>query len=437
MRHSEIVVIGGGVAGLNAARLLAEQGLQVEILEASHRVGGRAHTLYDGHDLLPVELGPEFVHGAPGATHELIREAKLELEPIDDTHHLVRDGGLVDAGDLWARFGELLAGAPDPSHDESAHGYMSRMHMAPDDVQLFALFAEGFYGAPIDDVSIASIAADASGLGGDEAQQQRVRGGYGRVVAWLAERAARAGVVMHHGCVVQAIHWQASPVAIEFLLGTELAGITADRAIVTLPVGVLHEPGAVRFTPELHAHRAALAQLAMGQVVKLVACLREPVWMPGAPTELRMVHGGDRGFPTYWLRTRGTVQQLTAWAGGRHARALAECSPGELAERALDGFARAVSIDRARVHAAMRDFHSHDFAADPCARGAYSYTRVGGVGAAEALARPLEDRLFFAGEATDARYEGTVAGALASGTRVAGEVIAVTTPHARARARAR
>ena len=72
----------------------------------------------------------------------------------------------------------------------------------------------------------------------------------------------------------------------------------------------------------------------------------------------------------------------------------------------------------------MRHHHFHDYASDPFARGAYSYTRVGGHRAAEQLSRPLDDRLFFAGEATDAEYEGSVAGALASGVRAAHQVIA-------------
>ena len=67
----------------------------------------------------------------------------------------------------------------------------------------------------------------------------------------------------------------------------------------------------------------------------------------------------------------------------------------------------------------------HDYDADRLSRGAYSYTRVGGTAACETLARPLAGgRLIFAGEATDARYQGTVAGALASGVRAAAEVAA-------------
>jgi monoamine oxidase len=420
--RTEVVVVGGGLAGLAAARRLAEHGIQVVILEAHHRVGGRAHTLYEGHAELPVECGPEFVHGVPAATHELAREAELELDTIAATSWRLRGNRLVPADDVWKRFGELLASAPDAAHDQSARSFIDHARLPPEDAQRFVQLVEGFYGAPIEDISVASIAADASGLGSAEARAQRVVGGYGRIVQYLVAKLARAGGHVHEGCFVQAIDWRRSPVEIEFRRGGELRSITADCTVVTLPLGVINQPDVVRFEPTLGERRAVLAQLAMGQVVKVVICLRGRVWMPGAPNELAFVHGTEHGFPTYWMRTGGGAQQLTAWAGGRYARALAGLTYDARVERALDGFAAAVDLPRGRLAAAVRDSHAHDFNSDPCARGAYSYTRVGGYGAGDALARPLAGRLFFAGEATDRRYQGTVAGALASGVRVAREV---------------
>jgi monoamine oxidase len=66
----------------------------------------------------------------------------------------------------------------------------------------------------------------------------------------------------------------------------------------------------------------------------------------------------------------------------------------------------------------------HDWVHDPFARGAYSYSMVGGAEAPRALARPLAGTLFFAGEATDTEgATGTVHGAIASGRRAARQAI--------------
>jgi monoamine oxidase len=133
-----------------------------------------------------------------------------------------------------------------------------------------------------------------------------------------------------------------------------------------------------------------------------------------------------------WTTLPSRMPWLTAWVGGPKAAAL--CVRGEAAiiGRALDSleslFGTAVDA-RSLLEAA----HVHDWQADPFARGAYSYVTVGGSGAHDVLAEPLEDTLFFAGEAADTSGQSaTVAGALASGKRAATEVLdaAAGTSHA-------
>ena len=402
----EVIVVGAGFAGLAAARALAERGLHVEIIEASDRMGGRAQTIYEGHDDLPVELGPEFVHGSPEATLQLAREAELAIDPISEHHH-----GF--GGDVWKRFGEILSRAG--VKDESARAFLERAWLSREDAQLFAHFVEGFYGAPLDDISMASIGSDTSGPGG-ERSQAHVRDGYGKLIAALAARLARARVPIHFGHKASAIDWRARRVRID----TTRRTFAAERAIVTLPVGVLPS---IRFTPALPDHSAALARLAMGQVVKVVVCLRDEIWRLDSRDDLAFVHA-DSAFRTFWLRSANGAQQITAWSGGPRARLLAGSTVDQLAERAIAELGAAIGIPPDRIWARVRDYHARDFDDDPLSRGAYSYTRVGGASAATMLAHPVAGRVFFAGEATSASEEGTVGGALESGLRAAHEVLA-------------
>ena len=73
-KHSDVIVVGAGVAGLVAASELAEAGLSVDMLEARDRIGGRVYTLNDLEQKFPVELGAEFIHGRPPEILDMLRK---------------------------------------------------------------------------------------------------------------------------------------------------------------------------------------------------------------------------------------------------------------------------------------------------------------------------------------------------------------------------
>jgi monoamine oxidase len=85
--------------------------------------------------------------------------------------------------------------------------------------------------------------------------------------------------------------------------------------------------------------------------------------------------------------------------------------------------ARALGYPRQRLEDLLESWRTHDWRRDPYSRGAYSYVGVGGLPAQRALARPCEGTLFFAGETTEPEEMGTVAGAIASGQRVARQLL--------------
>lgn len=422
--RTDVVVIGGGLAGLMAARVLADQGVAVELLEAKPHVGGRVMTIHP--EALPAELGPEFVHGEPEVTLALLRELRAERDPVIDTHHYRQAGRLVEEPQMWDRFATLLDRAPPASRDESARDYMQRVHMKGDDARLFAMFVEGFYASHLEAISVAGVAADMGGATGEPSGQARVRGGYGQLADWLLARILKKHGSVHCGHVVTAIDWRSNVQVAYRTPSGQNAMLVAERAIIALPLAVLQQ-GAVTFHPTLGDHERAMRSLEMGNVVKLVACFHRCVW----PEQLSFIHTDGR-FPTFWMRSHGDAHQLVAWAGGHHADALARRNPTQLLTLAMTDFATAIDRSATTVADAVDHWHFHDYTADPFFRGAYSYTKVGGIGASHELTRPLGDRLFFAGEATDADYEGTVAGALGSGQRAARQVLERLGAHTRA-----
>jgi monoamine oxidase len=128
-------------------------------------------------------------------------------------------------------------------------------------------------------------------------------------------------------------------------------------------------------------------------------------------------HSPRADFPTFWTPLPMRTPLFTAWAGGPKAAQLTGKSRRLLVAKALADVHRI--FPDARLAAALaQDWHQ-----DPYARGGYSYVLVGGQGARAALAAPLSDTLYFAGEATDMDEAGTVAGALRSGARAAREML--------------
>ncbi len=92
-------------------------------------------------------------------------------------------------------------------------------------------------------------------------------------------------------------------------------------------------------------------------------------------------------------------------------------------DEGLRAVSRALSLPLEQLRHWLQGSHVCDWQTDPFARGAYSYVRAGGVDAVAELARPCEETLFFAGEATQSGFGGTVASAIASGYRAADEII--------------
>jgi len=217
--------------------------------------------------------------------------------------------------------------------------------------------------------------------------------------------------------VVKAVQWRRGAVTVQGRLAGAPFTLKARCAIVTLPLGVL-QSGAVRFAAALRAKQGALKSLASGPVIRVAMRFREEFWARRAPG-VAFFHVPHAAFPTFWTPLPMRVPLLTAWAGGPKARRLSGRPPAALLGAALESVRAVFGKALAQPDAVLLQ----DWAQDPYSRGGYSYVRVGGEGARETLGTPLQDTLYFAGEATDAEEAGTVAGALRSGARAAREVL--------------
>jgi monoamine oxidase len=206
--------------------------------------------------------------------------------------------------------------------------------------------------------------------------------------------------------------------------------------LITVPLAIL-KAGLVRFDPALPAKQRALAGIETGQVFKIVLRFRQAFWEKPEFLKERRPQTGSNGsglvflhahgaeVPTWWTSLPVRAPVLTGYVGAVAAEQLLAEEPPTRLERSLVALSEVLAVPRRVLEQQLDASASHDWRADPFARGAYSYIGVGGNRAPRALARPVEGTLFFAGEATDGAQIGTVAGALASGRRAAREVLRV------------
>jgi monoamine oxidase len=440
--RTEVAIIGAGVAGLQAARVLHEHRVDFVVLEARERVGGRIFTLRDESLPVPIELGAEFVHGSAPELKQLAREAHIALADIDGERWQSNRGRLRPVEDFWPTLERVMGRLGRRGGDRSFERFLKSDGSRIDarSRQLALQWVENFHAADPDQVSERALAA--GGSPGDDPREQRLGravNGYDAVPHWLAR-----GIVdrVRFGAVVAGVAWQpgAARAEIRDAHGGISSSVEARAVIITLPLGVLNAPpgelGSVAFDPPLGSYdtkAAALSTMEMGTVIRLTLRLREPFWTSErfarrAKSQnldrLAFLHTGDDDFPVWWTSYPVSAPMLIAWCGGPRARALAALADDAIIDRAQAAMARQFSLTRREAGRMVTAAWLHNWRADPFARGAYSYMLVNGSKAPAKLARPVKGTVFFAGEASDSEGRtGTVHGGMATGERAAKQVL--------------
>jgi monoamine oxidase len=194
----------------------------------------------------------------------------------------------------------------------------------------------------------------------------------------------------------------------------------------------------VRFAPRLKAKEQVIARMGMGHVIRVVLRVDARVWKRLLPDILRrharggfgFVHSRLEGVPVWWALSSAPV--LTGWVGGPAAARLAMRSRCAIFERSLSSLSRVFGMTTVSLRRAVVGWETHNWPRDPFSRGAYSFITAREEEGAAKLREPIEDTIFFAGEATaDGEEVGTVHGAIASGERAANEVSRVLRTEAR------
>lgn len=401
----DVAIIGAGAAGLGAAHALKGSGLSFVVLEARDRVGGRGHTIMAAPDIT-FDLGCGWLHSADKNSLVPIAEtlgfdvdrtlppwrerAVNEVFPEQERHHFF---------DAIEAFYDRVEAAARSGHDSPADRCLEPGNRWNPMIDAISTYVNG---CELAQVSILDLDAYQ-----DTEINWRIRRGYGALMA-----AYGAELPLALNCVVALIDHAGKRVRIETSQGT----LNADRVIVTVPTNLIADE-AIRFSPALPDKVAAAAGLPLGLDNKVMLRLNDPADLPkdgnlrGAT--MRTAMGG------YHLRPFGQPC-IEGFFGGSFARQLEDAGDGALAAQAISEIADLLGNDYRRKLTPLAESR---WAHDPFARGAYSHALPGHAGQRAVLAAPVDNRLFFAGEATSPKFFSTAHGARDSGERAAKEVM--------------
>ena len=439
-----VIIIGAGIAGLAAARELSVAGVETIILEARNRIGGRVHTVYDPRVAVPIEVGAEFVHGDPPEILNLVKAAGLDVvETGGNSWFLDHRGELAPSGDelpssdgsIWEIARDYTnANKPDISFEDFLR-LPEISEISQREKEWSKRFVAGFHAAELGRVGIYWLVETQNAEDSiNGITSHRISKGYSKLADFLYTEAKRSGAKVFFENIVNSIEWTTGSVRISTNLGGDpLFYYEGSAAIITIPIGVLkaapENPAHIKFSPDIHNKRSVMDRIAMGSARRVTLAFKEKWWIDelkkidSSKSELGFLFGRDVPVSVWWTGEPNERALLTGWVGGPKAVEMQKLENGQFTDLAITSLSRIFRLGESAIETQLIEGFSHDWDSDPFSNGAYTYMEVGGADAPTRLAEPIQETLYFAGEATSPGHSGTVHGAIASGIRAAREVI--------------
>ena len=445
--EGRVAVIGAGIAGLHAASTLRKHGVNARLYEADDQIGGRIKTqalgtpndLSDNNLLVPhpIELGAEFVYGIHNPFYDLLRNFTTAIDQLPEMPRYFINNRLLDLptlsqNNIYARYLQVIEQIrTSQGEDQTIEDHVFKLRAQeeqnlskPSDIDgLRTSYAQT--NVIIDSTISAEHGILSRDLGIKEYQQKQSIRDHDPNIYRLSEdplfHALRSIYQesltdIAYNSQITAINYSESEVQIH--IKDKKEPIIVDKVILTTPVSTIRN---ISFTPELpQPKQEALSNIKMSSAVKVFMLFRRKFWGESISKVFLP-------YPYSFLlpHPNPDLAILTLYAYGSEAESLASLGADiiPLTRDLLD-----TVFGQKSASTNLQDFRTFHWTTtrseSPFIPGAYSYVEEGFLDARAQLAEPLDNKIYFAGEATHTHgLAATVQGALETGTRAAHELL--------------
>lgn len=417
--NPDVVVVGAGVAGLAAARVLQDGGRRVQVVEASPRVGGRCYTDTASFGL-PFDQGAMWLRNAD--FNPLFGFAQLFRfhTTLPQPKEILFAGGRrlpLQENDAYERaydaYSIALAEAAEAEEDRSASALPATQFVFLPERDRAWLSTVGAQIGPLDmGVDLEQVSVK-DWFNRDEAEPARlVREGLGTLAARLAD-----GLPVTVGTVVNRVSVLRGGMV---EVGTSKGALRTRAVIITASVGVL-SAGSISIEPGMpQSLQTALNGLQMGSTLKtaLAFAAGSPA-LAFPPNSVLLSRVNDQRAAEFLVRPFG-APMVVCTVGGSLALDLESMSERVHFEFAMEALRSMLGTSADKGLAAQA---STSWGRNPLVLGSVASARPGQMSAREVLRDPLHDSVFLAGEAMGEKAVQTVNGAFESGRATARRVL--------------
>ncbi len=419
----KVLIVGAGASGVYAAELLIRKGIDVQILEASSKAGGRIQSA-DIPGVGSVELGAEFIHGSRSVFYDMALSQgadSLILDEGDDLFWLenqirneqyMRESPTLNGGGQTL-FQIIESLGSFPGGDQSLLQYLTDFPLEPPLLPIANALIANDYGSDLASIGMFALRdAEAGFSSGSENYRLKQS-----IWSLFEKRCPKALSKISNNQEVRKISYGAAGVTVETSNGEVYS---ADRVLVTVPLTML-KANRIEFTPPLPIEKQnAINTIEMDGGSKYFMRFTGPFWPDGTSSII-----GGQVIPEYWVipdKDLNEAAGLTAFVTGPLQAQLRVLSEAE--QRSLILGELSAMFPGESVSSSLTSFYVKDWSSEPFIEGAYSYPSLLSAGQRVPLSLPVDNLVFFAGEATNFNgHQGTVHGAMESSYRAVLEIL--------------